>query len=309
MAEKDPLSFILLLTNILGHFSAAYDRSTQQYQISTKRWLSLLVNGVFHLVTNAFYLWYVTRTLDAGIKMHGQIYELIEILDSQLCILWIYIMMTNGLVKSKTFLQLLNERQRVRQKIRRQFGELQYGKMRQLLHLWIAMNVLYSVIFSMMYQVVMCVQEGACIYMIVAGILEIDAVVSFTFVIQFNAFLITLRAEHKFVAECIERTLSQKGDIHIQMEMYFELLSVMQLLMKAYALPIMYCIMLTFFEGTVQLYLLFHLISIVQDEDNCVATIMNNVIAYTIRLCPVVTMFLITMSLAGSTSNRVSLLY
>lgn len=307
MVENDPLNSVFRITNYLALNPVKYDSSLNEYQIPEKRWLITLINGVFYLAMNAFYLWYVTLTLDERIETYGHIFGFLLILDSQLCFCWIHTIFANGLLKSKVFLKLINTHLKLRQQMKSKFGGPEYAKNKRLLNILLAVNFLYNLMFTLFYQVASSDYENTTwTAVVVLVIFAILAVFGFTYIIQFNAFLIVLNTDLCFITDCTTKAIAQNGDIRSQAQVYFELLSVMHLLMKAYSLPIMFCIMLMFYEGTVQLFQIFHMLAHLNANKQSLLFIVNDVISYAVWLWPLIVLLCITMNNAATTSRKVS---
>lgn len=306
MVGKDPLSSLLRITNCFALNPVKYDSSSEKYKIPEKRWLLVLVNSVFYLAMNAFYLWHVFLTLDERHKMYGHIFGLLLVLDSQLCFCWVYTILGNVLLKSKVFLKMINTHLNIRQQMITKFGGPHYAKNKRQLNISITFNLLYNIVFSLSYQMLPPNDETTWIVNTVSVIFVILAVFGFTCLIQFNAFLIILSTDLSFITDCTRDAIARNDDIYIQTKIYFELLAVMHHLMKAYTLPIMVCVMLIFYEGTVQLFQIFLLLSHLNAKKQSLMFIVNDVITYAVWLWPLMMILGITMNNAASTSRKVS---
>lgn len=156
--------------------------------------------------------------------------------------------------------------------------------------------------FSLTYQIVSAYGDANWTDNTVSVIFVIIAIVTFNYLIQFNAFLLVLRCELLFIAKCIKKAIALKDDISVQTEIYFDLLSIMALVVKVHSMPIMFSIMLVFYEGTAQSFQIYHMIFSTTADERSVM----DVITYAVWLWPMIVMLLSTMVLAGNTSKKVS---
>lgn len=166
----------------------------------------------------------------------------------------------------------------------------------------ISLNFLYNLLFSLAYQIIPSYDESDWTDITVSVIFAIIAIVSFNYLIQFNAYMAVLRTELIFVTKCTKRAITLRKDISVQTEIYFELLSIMALLVKVHSMPIMFSIMLVFYESTAQSFQIYHIISSSNGDERSVM----DVISYAVWLWPMILMLVSTMVLAGNTSKQVS---
>lgn len=305
MVDQDPFGGVLYLTKLLGHNSAIYDRTLQKYHISKDRWSTLLVNGIIFLILNSFYLWNSLSALEERFRVFGTTLALLLILDSQLCFCWVYSMMFNGIQNANLCLRLLNRHLNVRNKMSRELGKPDKCKNNRIINGWIVLNFIYNFLSTLSYQMVVFYDEISWPDWTVTVIFMVIAIVTYNYLIKFNAFLIALRADLDFVGESTKRALLQSCEITVQSEIYFELLSIMTLIMQVYSLPIVFWIVLVFFEGTVQWFQVY----IIAANGKYKKIYLLEAITYAFWLWPMMVMLLATMGIAGSTSQKVSCLY
>lgn len=262
----------------------------------------MLVNSVLFFSMNIYYIWNVIDTLEVRYEVFGKILALLLVLDSQLCFCWVYSMILNGLLQADQCISVLNKHLNLRKKMENQLGKPNNRKHYRLINGCLVFNFIYNFLISWVYQVIMFYEEMQLPEMIITVTFVIVATVSFNYLIKFNAFLIVLRSDLEFVGESTKLALLRNCDIIVQAEAYFELLSIMTLVMQVYSLPILFCIILVFYEGTVQWFEIYFIISNSHGKEGYVM----EVITYGIWLWPMILMLLITMIIAGSTNNKVS---
>ncbi|KAL1396274.1 hypothetical protein pipiens_010639 [Culex pipiens pipiens] len=91
--------------------------------------------------------------------------------------------------------------------------------------------------------------------------------------------------------------------VRVLSKAHMDLLPLMQLFTKCFAMPVLYCIMMLFFEGTLQLFQLYVLIDS-SDGDYSLMDIFYYVMWYV----PFAVKLIVTMHQAASTSNQLKLL-
>lgn len=306
MANSDPLRTILAVTNSLAITLVHFDKRTAKFRRTKNRHLIVFINVTFITILSIFYQWYVLSTFKSDFELNGVIVSLLGILDGESVIAWIYVMFLNTILKSKYILRSLNKIFEIKKKIKSNpVSEIKRSRIVLIVQLQIFLSVFYNFVFITGSQIYSSNWTRTWLFIGIDLTFASFGVLGDLFIIMFNTFLITIRTNLQVINERLNKCSIEADDLTLLIESYFEAMALINLLGKAFTMPILFAIFTTFFEGTTQLYQIFAMISTQTDLE--LGSLIKEVVSYGVWLCPQLAKLCITMKLASSVSDEVIL--
>lgn len=289
--EDDPFGVIFKASNVLVHIPVYLDKTSGSYRYSSR--FFLMINVAFYVIVQ------LCHQAMYNYRSRLTVVTIMYIIDDQLSYCLHYSMTLNGILQSRNIHKLLNLLKSIRQNNRSMFGGPRYAKFKSTLK-WL---LLISLIFRFG---VHCVLQWTIGIISTAEALLIEAfsamlaVASDTYFILINSILIVLRMELRYINDRLKLVQSPE-QIRLLSKAHMDILPLMHLFTKCFAMPVLYCIMMLFFEGTFQMFQLYVLIAS-SDGDYS----LMDVFYYVLWYVPFAFKLIITMHQAASTSNQVS---
>lgn len=289
--QDDPFGVIFKASNILVHIPVNFDKASGHYHFSSR--FFLIINIAFFVIVQTCH----RNMYDYGTRI--SVSTIMYIIDDQLSYCLHYSMTLNGVLQSGNIYKFLNMLNTLRQKNRSDFGGPQYTRMKSTITWFLVLSLTFRFGIHCVFQWgigIVSTAEALLIEVFSAML----AIASDTYFILINSILIVLRTELRFINDLLKHIKSPE-QVRVLSKAHMDLLPLMQLFMKCFAMPVLYCIMMLFFEGTI---LLFQLYVLTNSSDGDYS--LMEIFYYVIWYVPFAIKLIITMHQAASTSNQVS---
>lgn len=127
------------------------------------------------------------------------------------------------------------------------------------------------------------------------------------YLILFNTFIVIIREELFSISICMERAVrnTNLGQFTLLRNMHGKILRSMDLVTRSFALPVLFYILLSFFEGTLQVFQMYFMV-IDTFGTMTSSQIAEDILSYFSWLGPLMVKLIVTLNLATRTSEVVS---
>lgn len=123
--KKDLLETILRINYSFGHITIQWSSTTGRYHYSGRK--LFIANVILLFFVQIFYLYCILLSKERFYDMYGVVLGTFYQLDGQLTLCLNYIMVFNGILRTKDILKLLNSLRKVRVQINTEFGRSKYA--------------------------------------------------------------------------------------------------------------------------------------------------------------------------------------
>lgn len=139
------------------------------------------------------------------------------------------------------------------------------------------------------------------------AIFVIMVIIADMYLILFNAFIVILEEEFSSISACIKQAVEnvQFEQLKLLANFHGKTTQLMSLVTKAFSLPILFYVLLTFFEGTLQMFQMYFMLLDVYGRLTP-SQIAEDIICYFSWLGPLMVKLVVTMHLATRASEVVS---
>lgn len=295
--QKDLLEVFLKINNYLGHVTVQSNSTTNRYHSSGKKYL--IANTILLFCIQLFFLSYTINTSKVRyFDRYGVVLGIMFQLDGQLTLCLNLITVLNGALRSKDIIKLLNALKSIRLKIKVELGGPQYALVwfKVIVTIFLAgiIHILLYVVFPWVFVVAKDQEDKKMELVFVVLTVAKDA-----YWMMISMILIVMKTEISFIGHCFKSR--DQTQFQFLLKALAEIVSLMDLFAKCFSIPIMFALMLLFFDGTLQLFQFVLLIESVEIGDEILEVVFYIMwfLPYTVKLCVVI-------HLATITSNKVS---
>lgn len=123
--QTDLLEIFVRINNCLGHISVQWCSTTSRYRCSGKKILTL--NAILLLFIQFVFLRYTLKAKECYYDAYGVVLGTMYQLDGQLMLGLSYVMVLNGVLRSKDIIKLLNSLRSAQERIKVAFGGPKYA--------------------------------------------------------------------------------------------------------------------------------------------------------------------------------------
>lgn len=300
MVKFDALEEILRICIWLGHSAAYFDKNKNRYRLLKNHSVFVLGNATIITVLTGVYTWCSLQMPAGGYGGYGKMFTLLVVVESELSFFWCYSMIFNGVRQKKNILKLLNHICKVRQGNH----ETTRYRIRLIIVLNMALNLIFTYGISLLH-----LNLPEEFYHVGFNLMFcVLATMNDMFLILFNTLVVRIRAELTVASDFIIKSIHQRRDFRLQAQNYFRVLQLPNLLIKAFGIPVLFCIALNFFEGTIQTLHMYQLLEGSLGRSS-LGEILAKVINYAVWYCPFMVKLIVTMQLASSATQKVCLIF
>lgn len=295
MVKFDALEEILRICIWLGYSTAYYDKIKNQYRSMKKYSVFVLGNATLITVLIGVYTWQSLNIPTAG---YGKIFTGLLVVDSELSFFWCYSMILNGVQQNKNILKLLNLIRRVRQN--------EHETFRYRIRLFIILNIVMNLFLT--YGIsLLRLNLSEDVYLVGFNLMFcILSTMNDMYLILFNTLVVRIRTELIVASDFIVQSIHQKRDFRLHAQHYFRVLKLPQLLTESFGMPVLFCIALNFFEGTIQTIHMYQLLDSSLGHSSA-GEILAELVNYAIWYFPSLVKLVVTMQLVTSATQKVGL--
>lgn len=289
--EDDSFDIIVRASNALALIPVNFHKESNRYCSSSR--FFLIINIAFYVLvqiynqTTNFYVPALTVSI------------IIYIIDNHIFFCFNYCLALNGVLHSKAISKFLNLLRSVRQQNRLQFGGPRYTELNKT---WLVLTslVLRHVIHCVFHSTVGIISTTE--EMLMEVLCSMLAISGDTYFVLINAILIVLRAELRHVYNLLAH--AKPVQVRQLFKAHMDVLALMQLFTKCFATPVLYCVFMLFYDGTQQLFQCYVVMATSHDDYSVM-----EVVYYVSWYVPLVAKLIITMHLAASISELVSVFF
>lgn len=254
MDGKDPLNFLLFLSNSLAITSVAFDRNLGRYATIRRKTAIMLSNLALYTLMKGFYMWCkIVETYDA-FKDSGAVISAVWTIDEELSFWCNFVSIVNNSLESENLLNCLNLMNAIRNKIMLSAASSEdtFRKLRYRIHLCLMILVLYKIILLAQF---IAIAEDWLRVSVGLMYTTIDTC-NDVYIILLNSIVWLLKMELINLRTFLSTTYSCCDWISAS-ELFFQLLSLQPMLMKTFALPVVHLLLLLFTDTAVQAFYVF----------------------------------------------------